>query len=705
MRKLAYQYSLYSISAISLAFVVSMTIGSPVAEAAPFPISMDSRTAPKCEGEWGRMSAGPRHLGECGVGCGRSGRVVLEEHGCSRNVKVGDKLEIERNIYLAPTGEGCKEWIRSGSFWGKSYPACSVCGDGIVQEPEECDDGCDPNIRSVEKMPKRCFDGTSTCNNACKSKSLCGNGIKNSNEECDDGNTKDGDGCSSTCNNEPATIVFSPSPVPAGVPPTVAACNVLNNKTPSVTLLNKADKDKDSKTEFREEYTLQPFTVGTGKKQRTQWMALMDPRNADKNETSNFVLLSAPSANPDKPLASKELQFDGRYAPIERLFDISFLAPLRVVGNTPVFKIASASFGYRNPWQRENSRRVVLAQARAPSDSSAVSLETPVALTTTVTFEVGGAQESNKTIVIIPKDVRRNTYPTILFVDPKFQNSPTISTMVRNSSTTYQATLYTTSGGDTPPQAVASKEISVESHGGTCRPLDEKTYLAQKALRVLIVSANASVSAQQSTENLAQQILSYTPFYEFKSRLDIRYYDRPVELSCLQDVQGSKGRKQCADEILQTLHGACDSIDDVVIVVGTEGKAAWSVGTLPVVAVAGDLSHVQQGAVVAHAIAVRLGIGDEFEYDDQTAEFARVTPNCRIAGSAEDLPLVWRSVQGQGEKELTIGMIKGCGDFPDVGVKPTQASIMSNPLQFTGNPDGFGKVNQVLIRQQFRALK
>ena len=31
---------------------------------------------------------------------------------------------------------------------------------------------------------------------------ICGNGIKQSSEECDDGNTTDGDGCNSLCENE-----------------------------------------------------------------------------------------------------------------------------------------------------------------------------------------------------------------------------------------------------------------------------------------------------------------------------------------------------------------------------------------------------------------------------------------------------------------------------------------------------------------------
>ena len=50
----------------------------------------------------------------------------------------------------------------------------STCGDGQVQEPEECDDGNTVND-----------DG---CSNDCRV-SRCGDGIEQFGEECDDGNT------------------------------------------------------------------------------------------------------------------------------------------------------------------------------------------------------------------------------------------------------------------------------------------------------------------------------------------------------------------------------------------------------------------------------------------------------------------------------------------------------------------------------------
>ena len=64
----------------------------------------------------------------------------------------------------------------------------SVCGDGVLDAGEACDDGNTTN-----------GDG---CSSTCELESVCGNGILEGNEVCDDGNTIDGDNCSSTCDAE-----------------------------------------------------------------------------------------------------------------------------------------------------------------------------------------------------------------------------------------------------------------------------------------------------------------------------------------------------------------------------------------------------------------------------------------------------------------------------------------------------------------------
>ncbi len=61
------------------------------------------------------------------------------------------------------------------------------CGDGIVQSPEECDEG---GLNS-DTAPD-------ACRTDCRM-FRCGDGVLDSGEACDDGNTVDGDGCSNAC--------------------------------------------------------------------------------------------------------------------------------------------------------------------------------------------------------------------------------------------------------------------------------------------------------------------------------------------------------------------------------------------------------------------------------------------------------------------------------------------------------------------------
>ncbi|EDM80965.1 putative lipoprotein [Plesiocystis pacifica SIR-1] len=61
----------------------------------------------------------------------------------------------------------------------------AVCGNGIVEAGEECDDGADNG-------PEFACLGDCTLN-------VCGDGNVGPDEGCDDGNTEDGDGCSSLC--------------------------------------------------------------------------------------------------------------------------------------------------------------------------------------------------------------------------------------------------------------------------------------------------------------------------------------------------------------------------------------------------------------------------------------------------------------------------------------------------------------------------
>jgi uncharacterized repeat protein (TIGR01451 family) len=76
-------------------------------------------------------------------------------------------------------------------------PPVPVCGNGTLEDGEECDDG-------------NSADGDG-CSVACtieqepepEPQPVCGNGVLEDGEGCDDSNTTDGDGCSATCTVEP----------------------------------------------------------------------------------------------------------------------------------------------------------------------------------------------------------------------------------------------------------------------------------------------------------------------------------------------------------------------------------------------------------------------------------------------------------------------------------------------------------------------
>ena len=103
--------------------------------------------------------------------------------------------------------------------------AGSVCGNGIVETGEECDDGntadgdgcsttceaefCGDGVIQTG-LGEQCDDGNMVSGDGCSAtcgiesppSAVCGNGIVETGEQCDDGNTADGDGCSATCEAE-----------------------------------------------------------------------------------------------------------------------------------------------------------------------------------------------------------------------------------------------------------------------------------------------------------------------------------------------------------------------------------------------------------------------------------------------------------------------------------------------------------------------
>ena len=82
----------------------------------------------------------------------------------------------------------------------KNLNTASICGDGIVESPEACDDG---NMANGDGCSNMCtVESGWSCSGTtsiCTPIAVCGNGIVESGEACDDGNMSNGDGCNNTC--------------------------------------------------------------------------------------------------------------------------------------------------------------------------------------------------------------------------------------------------------------------------------------------------------------------------------------------------------------------------------------------------------------------------------------------------------------------------------------------------------------------------
>jgi cysteine-rich repeat protein len=153
---------------------------------------------------------------ECDGNCG----AVDDGNACTSDAAAAAcRRPTHTPITSRAAGDGC---CQSGD--GPTQDAdCVGCGNGRKEGAEECDDRNTAN-----------GDG---CSSTCKNEpppAVCGNNTKEGTEACDDGNTMSGDGCSSTCQME------APQPVcPNGTVETGEECDgncrALNDNDPCTT--------------------------------------------------------------------------------------------------------------------------------------------------------------------------------------------------------------------------------------------------------------------------------------------------------------------------------------------------------------------------------------------------------------------------------------------------------------------------------------
>jgi cysteine-rich repeat protein len=126
-----------------------------------------------------------------------------------------------------PSDTAVKKYTMTGYDSISCVPPPPVCGNGVMEAGEQCDDGnsldgdgCSASCTNEPPPPycgdgnmdagEECDDGGNAdgdgCSAACTIEvppPYCGDGTMDAGEECDDGNADNGDGCSSTCTNEP----------------------------------------------------------------------------------------------------------------------------------------------------------------------------------------------------------------------------------------------------------------------------------------------------------------------------------------------------------------------------------------------------------------------------------------------------------------------------------------------------------------------
>lgn len=139
-----------------------------------------------------------------------------------------------------PTTSGGETGGGTGS--GASSGAAPVCGDGVIEGDESCDDGIEANKNfnpcRADCQPATCGDGfvqvsnsetcddgplnTATpgyneCSTACVRATYCGDGIvqAEAGEECEPGGDDDADTCAAMCRHKPR-LVFLTSAVYSG---------------------------------------------------------------------------------------------------------------------------------------------------------------------------------------------------------------------------------------------------------------------------------------------------------------------------------------------------------------------------------------------------------------------------------------------------------------------------------------------------------
>ena len=166
----------------------------------------------------------------------------------------------------------------------------AICGNGIIEAGEACDDGnlvngdgCENNCtltgaicgNGIIEAGEACDDGNLVNGDGCENNctltgAICGNGIIEAGETCDDGNLINGDGCDSNCTltlgiNENETKKKNVLIIPN---PTKDFIQIRNNKLNSIESFEYKIFDllgrviKSGKSKYNEQINIESLTNG-----------------------------------------------------------------------------------------------------------------------------------------------------------------------------------------------------------------------------------------------------------------------------------------------------------------------------------------------------------------------------------------------------------------------------------------------------------
>ncbi len=154
---------------------------------------------------------------------------------CGNNVIDANEVCDDNNVdNFDLCSADCTNECEAGLQWNPTTLNCDaeipasggICGDNNIDPEESCDDG---NTANFDACSSDCLNacvggeiwgGTECISDTQSPGAQCGNNIIEEGEECDDGNPSSGDGCNWYCKNEaPGSIACGELDVPTGSDP------------------------------------------------------------------------------------------------------------------------------------------------------------------------------------------------------------------------------------------------------------------------------------------------------------------------------------------------------------------------------------------------------------------------------------------------------------------------------------------------------